>query len=189
MTRKWILAAAAALGLALATTPFWWSSESHSTPGARSTSTEGSGAAAFCDAQAKPAPLDAVIKDMNGQDVRLADYKGKVILVNFWATWCGPCKVEIPVFVELQDKYRDQGVVFLGLSVDDPVEKLKPFADKYQINYPVLVGLGRDDVQESFGPVWGIPVTYLIDRRGHICLKHQGLATKEQFERAIQSLL
>jgi peroxiredoxin len=187
MSRKWILAVAAALGLALATTPFWWKSGEQSV--ARTESPTDAARPSFCDAQAKPAPLDATLKDMNGQDVNLADYRGKVILLNFWATWCGPCKIEIPHFVELQDKYRDQGVVFLGLSVDDPVEKLKPFADKYQINYPVLVGLGRDDVQESFGPVWGIPITYLIDRRGNICLKHQGLATKEQFERAIKAML
>ena len=187
MTRKWILAVAVALGLVLATTPFWWTSGSQ--PAGGPEAGRAAGSPSFCDAQAKPAPLDAVIKDMHGNDVRLADYKGKVILLNFWATWCGPCKIEIPHFVELQDKYRDQGVVFLGLSVDDPIEKLKPFADKYQINYPILVGLGREDVQESFGPVWGIPVTYLIDRRGTICLKHQGLATKEQFERAIQAML
>jgi thiol-disulfide isomerase/thioredoxin len=147
------------------------------------------GNTAKCDAKAKPANLDFVIKDMNGKDVSLADYKGKVILLNFWATWCGPCKYEIPTFVELQDKYRDQGVVFLGLSVDDPVEKLKPFADQYKMNYPVLVGLDREDVQEAFGPMWGIPVTIMIGRDGSICKRHMGLATKEQFEKEIESLL
>jgi thiol-disulfide isomerase/thioredoxin len=182
---KWILALAAAVGLALAATPYWLG-QREGTAGDASSPAK---AAGVCDAQARPAPLDHTLKDMNGQDVNLADFKGKVVFLNFWATWCGPCKIEIPHFVELQEKYRDQGVVFLGLSVDDPVEDLKPFAEEYKINYPVLVGLGRDEVQEAFGPVWGIPITFMIDRAGNICRKHQGLATKEQFERAIQSLL
>lgn len=185
MTRKWILAVAASLGLALAAAPLWMDRGS-----AREADVEQGGTgASFCDAQAKPAPLDQSFRDMNGKDVRLSDYKGKVIFLNFWATWCGPCKLEIPHFVELQDKYRAKGVVFLGLSVDDPVDKLKPFAERYKINYPVLVGLGEDEKQESFGPVYGIPTTFIIDRKGNLCRQHQGLATKEMFERVIQALL
>lgn len=111
------------------------------------------------------------------------------VLVDFWATWCGPCKIEIPHFVNLQAKYQDKGVAFLGLSVDDTVEQLRPFAEQYKINYPVLVGLENEAVQEAFGPIWGIPITFVIDRQGNICRKHQGLATEEQFERMIQSLL
>jgi thiol-disulfide isomerase/thioredoxin len=149
----------------------------------------GASASGTCDPKAKAANLDFVLKDMNGGDVRLADYKGKVIMLNFWATWCGPCKVEIPTFVELQDEYRDQGVVFLGLSVDDPVEKLKPFASEYKMNYPVLVGLGREDVQDAFGPMWGVPVTVMINRDGKICKRHMGLANKELFRHEIERLL
>jgi thiol-disulfide isomerase/thioredoxin len=141
-----------------------------------------------CDKDAKPAPLDYTIKDMNGVDVKLSSFKGKVILLNFWATWCGPCKAEIPGFVELQKQYANDLVV-LGLSVDDPVEKLKPYAAQYKINYPVLVGLGRDDVQEAYGPLWGIPVSFLIGRDGRICKKHMGIAPKAQFEREIKALL
>ena len=144
---------------------------------------------AVCDADAGPANLNFTLKDMHGGDVNLASLKGNVILLNFWATWCGPCKVEIPGFVELQDQYRDEGLVVLGLSVDDPIEKLKPFADEYKINYPLLVGLGRDDFQEAFGPLWGIPVTFYIGRDGTLCKKHMGLATKEQVERDIKALL
>jgi thiol-disulfide isomerase/thioredoxin len=185
MTRKWILAAAAVLALLVATSPIWWEQR----PGAATSEAARAIPAGVCDAQARPAPLDQTIKDMNGQDVSLASYKGKVVFVNFWATWCGPCKIEIPHFVELQDKYRDKGVVFLGLSVDDSVEQLEPFVEQYKINYPILIGLGRDDVQEAFGPLWGIPVTFIIDRQGNICRKHEGLATSEQFERVIQALL
>src|SRR5918992_272523 len=90
-------------------------------------------AAQTCDKDAKQAPLDYTIKDMNGVDVKLASFKGRVILLNFWATWCGPCKAEIPGFVELQQKYANDRVI-LGLSVDDPVDKLKPYAAQYKIN-------------------------------------------------------
>jgi peroxiredoxin len=179
MKRKWILAAVAAFGLALATLPFMGGT-THEVGG------ESSGQ---CDPRARPANFDFVLKDIDGRDVRLADYRGQVIMLNFWATWCGPCKYEIPAFVALQDKYRDQGVVFLGFSVDDTVEQLRPFAEQYRMNYPVLVGAGRDDVQEAYGPIWGIPVTVMISRDGKICKRHMGLATQEQFEKEIEALL
>jgi thiol-disulfide isomerase/thioredoxin len=136
----------------------------------------------------KPARLDFKLKDMNGVDVKLDSFKGKVILINFWATWCGPCKAEIPSLVELQEKYADDLVV-LGFSVDDPAEKMKPYAEEYKVNYPLLVGNGREDVQNAFGPLLGIPVSVIIDREGIITKKHTGIATKEQFEREIQALL
>jgi thiol-disulfide isomerase/thioredoxin len=139
----------------------------------------------------KAAPLDFTLKDMNGVDVKLAAFKGKPIVLNFWATWCGPCRAEIPSLVELQKQYGDEGqdVVILGISVDDPVEKLKPYASQMKMNYPVLVGNGRDDVQDAFGPLWGIPVTVFIDRDGRIAKKHSGIASKEQFEQEIKALL
>jgi len=148
-------------------------------------------AAADAKAAGKAAPLNFTLKDMNGVDVKLANFKGKPIVMNFWATWCGPCRAEIPSLVELQKQYGDEGkdVVILGVSVDDPVDKLKPYAAQMKMNYPVLVGNGREDVQDAFGPLWGIPVTVFIDRAGNIALKHSGIATKEQFEQEIKSLL
>jgi thiol-disulfide isomerase/thioredoxin len=142
------------------------------------------------DAQAtgKNAPLHFTLKDMNGADVKLASFKGKVILLNFWATWCGPCKAEIPSLVELQNQYADDLVV-LGFSVDDTVDKMKPYAAQYKINYPLLVGNGREDVQEAFGPLFGIPVSVIIGRDGKIAKKHSGIATKSQIEREIKALL
>jgi thiol-disulfide isomerase/thioredoxin len=140
------------------------------------------------DAEGKPAPLNFTLKDMNGVDVKLASFKGKVILLNFWATWCGPCRAEIPALVELQKQYS-QDLVILGFSVDDPVDKLKPYAEQYKINYPVLVGSGREEVQDAFGPLWGIPVSVIIGRDGTIARKHSGIGTKEQFEQEIKALL
>jgi len=149
-------------------------------------------AAADAKVAGKPAPLDFTLKDMNGVDVKLAAFKGKPIVLNFWATWCGPCRAEIPSLVELNKKYNEEGfgdVVILGISVDDPVEKLKPYAAQMKMNYPVLVGAGRDDVQDAFGPLWGIPVTVFVDREGRIAKKHSGIASKEQFEQEIKALM
>ena len=140
------------------------------------------------DATGKVAPLGFTLKDMNGVDVKLASFKGKIILLNFWATWCPPCKVEIPYLVELQHQYQDD-LVILGFSVDDTPAQLRPFAAEYGINYPLLVGNGREDVQDAFGPMWGIPVSVIVGRDGKIVKKHSGIASKEQIEREIQALL
>ena len=154
------------------------------TPGEAAVAPDG----AACDATAKDAPLHFTLKDTDGRDVKLASFKGKVILLNFWATWCGPCKAEIPALVDLQTQYS-KDLVVLGFSVDDTVEKMKPYAAQYKINYPLLVGNGREDVQEAFGPLFGIPVSVIIGRDGKIAKKHSGIATKAQFEREIKALL
>jgi peroxiredoxin len=178
---KWIVAAAAALGLGLAAVPF--------IAGDRDTSLFGGAeAAGVCDGKGRRAP-DFTLKDIRGKDVRLTDYKGKVVLVNFWATWCGPCKYEIPMFVDLQQRYGNQGLAFLGISVDDPLDALTPFVNQYKMNYPVLIGLGREDVQEAYGPMFGIPVTVVVGRDGTICTRYFGLRSKERFEQDIKALL
>ncbi len=146
------------------------------------------GEAADNGAAGKAARLDFTLKDMNGVDVKLASFKGKIILLNFWATWCGPCRAEIPDLVALQNDYG-KDLVVLGLSVDDPIEKLKPYATQFKINYPVLVGDGREDVQDAFGPLLGIPVSVIIGRDGVIARKHIGIGSREQFEQEIKALL
>ncbi len=142
-----------------------------------------------CPADAKPANLDFTLKDVDGRDVSLASYKGKVIVLDFWATWCGPCKVEIPHFIELQDTYGPQGLQIVGISVDDPVDKLAPYVKEMGMNYVVLQGLGHDDVQDAFGPILGIPVSVMISRDGKICATHTGLTGKDIFEQEIKALL
>jgi cytochrome c biogenesis protein CcmG/thiol:disulfide interchange protein DsbE len=120
------------------------------------------------------AKLDYTLKDIDGKDVRLADYKGRPLILNFWATYCGPCKTEIPIFVELVEKYRDQKLAILGISIDDSVEDLRPFAADYKMNYPVLVGLGHDALLEQYEAGYLIPITWFIKPDGTIALKHPG---------------
>jgi thiol-disulfide isomerase/thioredoxin len=135
------------------------------------------------------ARLDFALKDMNGADVKLADFKGRPLLINFWATWCGPCKHEIPMFVELVEKYRDQKFTVLGISTDDKPEDLRPFATEYKMNYPVLVGLGKDSLLEAYDAVFAIPVSWFVRADGSVMLKHPGPATKEWFETQVKALL
>ena len=142
---------------------------------------------AACLADAKPAK-DFTLPTLDGKQLSLSAHKGKVVLLNFWATWCGPCKAEIPGFVELQQQYKNDLVV-IGLSVDDTAEKAKPFVDQYKVNYPIVLGLGRDDIQDAYGPIYGIPASFLISRDGKVCKRHLGIAPKAQFEREIKGLL
>ena len=129
------------------------------------------------------------LKDSDGKVVHLSDYRGKVVLLDFWATWCGPCKIEIPWFVEFQNKYGKDGLQVVGVSTDDTAAKLKPYVAQMKMNYLVLQGLDRDDIQDAYGPLFGIPVTILISRDGKICAKHVGLSSKDAFEKEIKSLL
>jgi thiol-disulfide isomerase/thioredoxin len=157
--------------------------------GALGDADEGASPTLSCPADAKPANLKYTMKDVEGRDVSLADYKGKVILLDFWATWCGPCKVEIPHFIEFQNRYGKDGLQIIGISVDDTADKLAPYVRDMKMNYPVLQGLGHDDVQDAYGPMVGIPVSVLISRDGKICATHTGLTGKDVFEREIQALL
>lgn len=144
---------------------------------------------AACMANAKPANFDFTIKDVDGNNVSLSTYKGKVVLLNFWATWCGPCKAEIPGFVKLQEKYRDRGLVIVGYSVDDTAEKAKAYAAQYKMNYPILLGEGREDLQEAYGPIWGLPSSFIISRDGKVCRKHIGIAPEAVFEKEVVALM
>jgi cytochrome c biogenesis protein CcmG/thiol:disulfide interchange protein DsbE len=186
---RWILAGALALALGFAALPAGLRFFDRSDASAE-TGTPAGLAPAFCDSRQKPANLSFTVKDMNGRDVRWAAYKGQVILLNFWATWCGPCKAEIPGFVDVYNRYRDDGFVVLGLSTDDTPEQLRKFASQYKMTYPVLVGSDRSDItDDAYGPLWGIPVSFLIARDGTICKRYPGLVHKEQLERELKALM
>ena len=145
--------------------------------------------ATTCPADARRANLDFRLKNTDGREVRLADYKDKVLLLDFWATWCGPCKVEIPAFVQLYETYKPRGFEVVGVVVMDEFPRAKPFAELYKMTYPILDGVNRDDVETAFGPFLGLPTTFLIARDGRICATHTGLTSKETFEREINALL
>ena len=182
---SWIAMGSVALALGL----LWAASDLSEPPPDEETLSAIQELDAIEDAKAtgKVAPLNYTVKDMNGADVHLASFKGKVILLNFWATWCHPCKEEIPDLITLQNQYKDD-IVVLGFSVDDKPEDLREYAAQYKMNYPVLVGAGHENIQEAYGPMWGVPVTVIIDRDGKIAKKQSGIRSLEQFDREIKRL-
>jgi len=136
----------------------------------------------------KAAP-DFALKDANGATVKLSDYKGKVVLLDFWATWCGPCKIEIPWFIDFEQTYKDRGFAVIGVSMDDDGwEVVKPYIQQRKINYRILVG--NEEVGARYGGVDSLPTTFLIDRTGRIATIHVGLETSKQgFQNEIAKLL
>jgi len=134
-----------------------------------------------------PLAPDFSLKSINGQTLRMSDYRGKVLMVDFWATDCGPCREEIPGFVELQDRYRDDGFVIVGISLDAGPEPVREFYKEFKMNY--AVGLVEDDLDQRFGVNIGIPTTFLVGRDGHIYSKHVGTTDPSVFEQEIKKLL
>lgn len=128
------------------------------------------------------------LQDVDGKTVRSSDFKGKVVILDFWATWCGPCRMELPGFVELQKKYEKQGLAVIGVSVDqiNPAE-VKAFAQQSGVNYPVVLADAKST--QTFGGVEAIPTTFVIDRAGRIVKQHLGFTEKEEFEKEIKPLL
>jgi len=136
----------------------------------------------------QPAP-DFNLKTLDGKSLQLSALKGKVVLLDFWATWCPPCREEIPHFKELYDQYRGKGLEIIGVALDDGGEKdVAPFARKNQINYPLSV-TGAQELGQRYGGIRGIPTTFLIDKQGRIAKKYIGGQSKEVFETEIQALL
>lgn len=139
------------------------------------------------DNERKNAP-DFALKDANGKTVRLADYRGKVVLLDFWATWCGPCKIEIPWFMEFERAHKDKGFAVIGVSMDEEGwDAVKPFVNRLGINYRIVIG--NDVTAQAYGGVEALPTTFLIDRDGRIAAVHVGLTSKGDIEHGIQQLL
>jgi thiol-disulfide isomerase/thioredoxin len=140
---------------------------------------------------------DATFKDLDGQDVTLASLKGKVVVLNFWATWCEPCQVEIPWMIDLQRKNADKGFTILGAAMDDEGKSVvEPYVqktefdvdgEKLKMNYPIV--LGTDDLASKFGGLIGLPTTIVITRDGKIAKRFIGLANRDQLEKKIHELL
>jgi cytochrome c biogenesis protein CcmG, thiol:disulfide interchange protein DsbE len=133
-----------------------------------------------------PAP-DFSVKDIDGKSLDLANYHGKVVLLNFWATWCTPCRGEIPNFVQFQDKYGPQGFTNVGISMDDDAKPVRAFYQQFKMNYPVA--MGTEKLAQSYGGILGLPVSFLIDRNGNIAAKYVGAAQIPVVEQEIQTLL
>jgi peroxiredoxin len=134
----------------------------------------------------KTAP-DFTLTDAKGTPVKLSAYKGRVVLLDFWATWCTGCKVEIPWYMEFQNKYKKSGLSALGVSMDDDGWKsVKPFLRQHKINYPIVIG--NWDMGDRFG-FSSMPATLLIDRGGKIADLHVGIVDKDAFESEIEILL
>ena len=126
------------------------------------------------------------LEDLNGKNVKLSDFKGKVVIINFWATWCPPCKAEIPDFIELYKTYQKKGLVILGIALDNK-EKVVKFVKDNGINYPIL--MGNQEVSNLYGGISGIPTSFVVDRKGIIKNVFVGLRSKEVFEQNIKDNL
>ncbi|MBS1842770.1 MAG: TlpA family protein disulfide reductase [Acidobacteria bacterium] len=144
-----------------------------------------------------PAAPNFTLQDLAAKDVSLTQFKGKVVLVNFWATWCTPCRVEIPWFIELQEKYGAQGFTVLGVAMDDEGKRaVAPFVQNERftvngadrpMNYPIL--LGTDAATQPFGGLLGVPTSVLISKEGKVVKREDGLVNYSELDKAIQSQL
>lgn len=133
----------------------------------------------------KKAP-DFRLISIKGDTITLSDFKGHVIFLNFWATWCPPCRAEIPALKKIYEKYRERGFTIIGVALDDP-EKVKNFSVREKINYPVVYGDTK--VEKDYGGIFAIPTTFVIDKNGFIVQKIVGARTEKEFEEVVKSLL
>jgi thiol-disulfide isomerase/thioredoxin len=135
----------------------------------------------------RPTP-DWELKNLDGKTVKLSEFRGKVVILDFWAKWCVPCRVEIPHFVELQKQYGHKGLTVIGVSLDEQgPEVVKKFVKQLGVNYPIVIG--NEKVAEAYSGIDAIPTTFLIDRQGRIVTRHMGYTDKGTFEEEIQPLL
>jgi peroxiredoxin len=127
------------------------------------------------------------LTDLNGRNVALSSYRGKVVLLDFWATWCDPCREEIPRFIQLQDDLGKKGLQIIGISMDDDVQPVREFYRQYRINYPVAMGDAK--LGDQYGGILGVPIAFVIGRDGRIYAKHVGATRFSVFEDEVSALL
>jgi len=147
----------------------------------------GTGSSDTLDVAGKPAP-DFTLESLEGKNVQLSSYKGQAVLLNFWATWCGPCKIEMPWFVELQKEYGPQGLQIVGVAMDDASkDEITKFVKEMGVNYTIL--LGKEAVGQDYGGVNVLPTTFFIDRDGKIVAREFGLQSRSLFVDNIKKAL
>ena len=127
------------------------------------------------------------LTDLSGRTFSLSDSRGKVVVLDFWATWCDPCKQEIPHFIEMQSKYAPQGLQILGISMDDDEPPVRLFQQQFKMNYPVAIG--NPKLADEYGGILGLPITFVIDRKGRITARHIGATDPSVIEAEVQKLL
>lgn len=131
---------------------------------------------------------DFETKLLSGETFHLSDQQDKVVLLNIWATWCPPCEEETPDLVDLYEKYRDKGVVFLGISIDEQgASVVKPFVKKYDVTYPITIDDGS--IMDKYGPLMGVPTTYIVDAKGNLRYFATGAVTKKEIEPRLEKLI
>jgi peroxiredoxin len=139
------------------------------------------------ESNAAQAP-DFALKDAQGNLIKLSDYRGKVVILDFWATWCPPCRMEIPGYVKMYNKYKDDGLVIIGVSLDnDGWTPVRPFMKEYKIKYPIV--LGNREIANAYGGVSAIPTTFIINRKGEIVEKKIGARSEQYFQDLLNKLL
>jgi thiol-disulfide isomerase/thioredoxin len=130
---------------------------------------------------------DFALKTLDGKTLRLSDLKGKAVLLNFWATWCSPCKIEMPWFVDLQKQYGPEGLQIVGVALQSDPPDIKKFTEQIGVNYPIL--LGTDDVGNLYGGIQGLPTTFYVGRDGKLVTRYFGLVSHKEIEQSIQAAL